>query len=752
MSTPSAPPGPGPGDILSHYQIIDKIGEGGMGAVYRAVDQTLGRTVAIKTILADRGSEAAQQRFIREARYVSALNHPNIVTIYEAQMAGDIPFIAMEYVPGVTLAQRLRKKPLTVTESLEIAEQICSALVHAHQAGIVHRDLKPGNTMLTKEGTAKVLDFGLAKKTDPAAAGGEAATAIALTATGVAVGTLAYMSPEQAVGDEVDGRSDLFSFGVILYEMLALQRPFNAPTTLGALRALVHSEPTPIHEVAPWVPPALEKVVTRCLAKDPNQRYQSAKEVATALARVREQAARAGEAPTAPNPVLEVIRPGSRRWWKHRVIRLVAAGAAAITLAVAGYVIISKRQSAAIGVHATPVATYASEYDAYRAARAYLDRYDKKGNIDRAVEALDAAIRLNANYGLAYAGISEAYLRRNIVTPDQQWVKAAQDSARKALGLNPDLAVAQTAMGNVLAETGDREGATAAFRKALDLDPSHSPAYLGLAKVAAAAKNPTLAETQYKTSIELAPKDWIPSTEYGIFLYRGAKYAEAAAQWEKATALAPDNARILRNLGAVYHELDRSDDAASALQRALEIEPTAQIYANLGTLRYFQGRYVDAATAFRSAVDRGGAGLYLYWGNLGDALRWVPGQKSQSVEAYTNAIELVREKLKSAPDDSDLRGTLAVYLAKAGDPKAALAEIAALEKLERKSASSLFKAGLANEVAGNRKRALSFLDASLKAGYSVREVRDEPELAGLRADAGFRELLYRYGGTGQNTR
>ena len=184
-----------------------------------------------------------------------------------------------------------------------------------------------------------------------------------------------------------------------------------------------------------------------------------------------------------------------------------------------------------------------------------------------------------------------------------------------------------------------------------------------MAKAEAAAGKRVEAENDYKKSIALAPAEWLPPGEFGTFLYRNARYQDAAGAWEQALRAAPDNVRILKNLGAAYHMLDRYDEAAGVLQRALEIEPSAKVYANLGTARFFQGRYSDAVEAFEKALHSGGAGDYLYWGNLADGYRWAPGQRSKSIEAYGHAIELAREKMKAAPNDADLHGSLAVYLA-----------------------------------------------------------------------------------------
>jgi serine/threonine-protein kinase len=212
--------------------------------------------------------------------------------------------------------------------------------------------------------------------------------------------------------------------------------------------------------------------------------------------------------------------------------------------------------------------------------------------------------------------------------------------------------------------------------------------------------------------------------------------------------MAPDNVRVLTLLGSVYHMQDRYEDAASAFQRALEIEPSAQVYTNLGTARFFQGRYPDAVAAMQKAVQLNGGNGYMYWGNLGDAYRWAPGQRPKSLDAYRHAIEAAREEIKSTPNNSDVQASLAVYLAKSGDAKGAIRELWVLAKLPRLTANAQFQAAVAHEILGHRDVALKFLEAAVNLGYSSREVRNEPELVSLRADPRYRALLDRPAGTG----
>ena len=279
------------GRTLLHYNILEKLGEGGMGVVWKARDTHLDRFVAVKVLPAEKLMDAERKRrFVQEAKAASALNHPNIVHIYDIAEADGTPFIAMEYVVGKTLGEVIGRKGLRASEALRCGVQIADALDKAHAAGIVHRDLKPSNIMVTSDGVVKVLDFGLAKLAEPAHAdNGETRTLKEekpLTEEGTIVGTVAYMSPEQAEGKQIDARSDIFSFGAVLYEMVTGRRAFHGDSKLSTLSAILKEEPGPL---APEVPRDLEKIIVRCLRKDPGRRYQHADDLKLALVELKEE-------------------------------------------------------------------------------------------------------------------------------------------------------------------------------------------------------------------------------------------------------------------------------------------------------------------------------------------------------------------------------------------------------------------------------------------------------------------------------
>ena len=283
------------GTTLGHYRIIEKLGEGGMGVVYKAQDLHLDRPVALKVLPPEKVADPdRKRRFVQEAKAASALNHPHIVHIYDIDQADGTDFIAMEYVAGTTLDQRIGHRGMRLNDALRYAVQIADALTKAHAAGIVHRDLKPSNVMVSADGVVKVLDFGLAKLIEPEL-GDEAVTATVhaegkpLTERGVIVGTVAYMSPEQAEGRPVDARSDIFSLGSVLYELVTGQPPFQGPSKLSTLSAILKEDPKPPSTITPAIPADLDKLISRCLRKDPGKRFQHMDDVKVALEELKEE-------------------------------------------------------------------------------------------------------------------------------------------------------------------------------------------------------------------------------------------------------------------------------------------------------------------------------------------------------------------------------------------------------------------------------------------------------------------------------
>src|SRR5215471_9644469 len=278
---------------ISHYEILEKLGEGGMGVVWKARDTRLNRLVAIKTLPAGRiVAEDRRRRFIQEARAASALNHPNIVTIHDIASEDGTDFIVMEYVEGKTLGQLIPKGGMRPEEILGYAIQIGGALAKAHAAGIIHRDLKPGNVMVTAEGRVKLLDFGLAKLIEPAGELGEdelTRTLAPVSEAGTIIGTAAYMSPEQAESKTVDARSDIFSFGAVLYEMATGERAFRGDSKLSTLSAVLRDNPAPPSQVAAGVPRELDRIIARCLRKDPARRFQDMPDLIVALEELKEE-------------------------------------------------------------------------------------------------------------------------------------------------------------------------------------------------------------------------------------------------------------------------------------------------------------------------------------------------------------------------------------------------------------------------------------------------------------------------------
>src|SRR5499426_3511224 len=572
------------GHSLGHYQALSLIGSGGMGKVYLAEDTRLGRKVALKLLPPEFTQDRKRvRRFKQEARAASSLNHPNILTIHEIGEAstgeGGAHYIVSEFVEGETLRAMLRDGRLDVGKATAIAEQVASALSVAHEAGIVHRDIKPENVMVRPDGLVKVLDFGLAKLTEAPArpADSEALTNLS-TAPGMVMGTVSYMSPEQARGQKADHRTDIFSLGVMLYEMIAGRRPFEGATTSDVIAALLTAEPPPLGKYCAEATTELELIVGKCLAKDRETRYQSAAELIAELKTLPQGSQT--ERPTTREVVVTRPRLASRRWL------LIAA--MALSLVVGLIWLISWRRSQApqsdqikLTSQDEPRPANAGSinpeaYDAYLSGRFYANR-QKKADNETAIMMLKRAVDLDPNFAAAHAELAQAYVWRFFLfTPgEKHWEEKAFVEVEKALALDKDSAVAHQALGRLLwtpANQFPHEKSIKEYRRALTLDPSLSEARNLLAVVYnhIGAFDQALQELQKAVTVN--PTNNLAQFRIGQTLLLQCKYEEALTALGKAPKEA--NPLLVGSSTAVaLLHLGRRGEAAAMVEEFLKHYP-----------------------------------------------------------------------------------------------------------------------------------------------------------------------------------
>ncbi len=714
-----------PDDILAdRYEVIALLGSGGMGEVYEVEDKELGGRIALKVVHPQMSfDQTVLERFRREVLLARQVTHPNVCRVfdigYHKQQGRETIFLTMELVRGETLSARLKRDGrIEPREALTIALQLCQALGAAHQAGVLHRDFKCGNVILIGSGEtvrAVVTDFGIARwtRSTPDSAG-------TVTTQGALFGTPAYMSPEQIQGKELTVASDIYSLGLVLYEMVTGVRPFQGESSwTEALKRLTEDPPDP-GMVAPGLDAVWNQTIVRCLQRNPDARFSSAREVGDSL----QHGGKLWK--VLPRPVMALC-----------MVLIVAGTIAAIPSARRSLRYLAFRLMPA---HTTEASVPDEPFALRSQAQIYLERWDVPGNLDRAITMLNRALELDHDYAPAYASLTFAYFEKNRLNPDPQWGRQAMQASARAVQLNEYLVDAHLAAGVAAMMAGRSEEAEREFRRAADLEPKNSKPHRWLGILFISTASNQQAEAELTRALTLNTEDWRARMNLGLLYYKTARYPQAADAFQAVSRLTPDNFIVLKNLASAYHMMDRYEDAASALQRSLEIKPAATTYNNLGTLRFFQGQYDDAVPAFEKAVNMA-ANNYLYWGNLGDAYRWAPGQAAKANSAYQNAIRLARDEIAAHPQDLDLQTNLALYLAKSGNKQEALARIQAVERAPKKPTSVLFNSTVVYELCGERNQALAALASALKAGYGLKEIRNEPELVALRADTRYQYLL-----------
>ena len=765
------PPSVSAGARIGPYEIREFLQKGGMGEVYKARDTRLDRTVAVKFLppafAADPG---ALERFQREARAASALNHPRICTVHDIGEYQGRPFFVMEFLEGQSLRDYIENKMVPVAELLDLAVQICDALAAAHAKGIVHRDIKPANIFLQSSGQAKILDFGLAKfggERRPGHAApipdmsGTATLSFTLTRPGTLMGTLAYLSPEQARGEDVDARTDIFSFGLVLYEMATGRATFRGETSGELIGAILHQTPPKPSELNPAIPSGLERIVLKAVEKDREARYQSAAEMLAELEKLRDSLAAA---------------PRTRRWL------LVSSGAAAAALAGGIFVprlpLFQPKRKVRVavlplaesnpdpkqryftnGLHGQMISILGRLYPERLAviARDSVKKYTGPNRrIDQAVADLnldyvvDSTVERNGNNVRISAklvrGKDQATIWHETFDRGLQQMLATQSEIAQAVArgierkLQPNPEVKQ-ALARPLNPEAYEAQLRGDFAKAIEIDPYYAPAYVGLAyqiyfPALFGAVQPLPAFSKMlDAALKAVELDGTLAGAHGALalarLHTQWKWREADESFRRASQLDPNNAGMLHTFAHFLLWANRGQESADVCSRALVLDPfDPDLIACMGWHSLWAGEYDQAIAHSRRALTfdpkQGLAPL---------VLGWTYEQKGMFQEALS-ALQ------KAGPNPP----SVAHVLARSGNPQAAGEILNQLLDNAKKKYVSAYDVAVIYAGLNDNDRAMEWLNRAFEehAGFLVYVYLD-PRLKSLRPDARFQHLLRRMG-------
>lgn len=714
------------GQTLGHYRILDKLGAGGMGEVYVAEDLELERRVALKVLNREMaGSQERIERFRREAKALASLDHPNIVTIFSVDEYNGVNFLIMELLRGRTLTELIPKHGVTLEDFFRIAIPLSDALAAAHEKGVIHRDLKPANVFITEAKTVKVLDFGLAKirprQTRPADT--EAPTE-PLTGEGRVLGTVPYMSPEQLNGEPLDQRSDIFSLGIILYQLATGNRPFTGRTPAEVQSSILRDRPLPVDHHKREMPRHLGRIIDSCLEKDPEHRWQTAKDLRNQLESLQQEVS-TGEMQARP-------RGETRQAWLTRAGWLVAVLLMVIALA-AGVTWLRRQHD--------PEPVQVSEQ-----ARALLDqghlfelRGASKENLAQAEDRYRRALQLEPENPAIQARLAAALADQQRIDPDADRPAEIRRLAESALAEDPDNVAAWTALGHLALVEDDLSAAEKAALEAIEAGPQVYSGYTLYGQVLIALDRVDEGLVQLRQGVALAGSDIRARLALAFRLWKLGRLNAAAAEYETVLRYAPDSPSALINLGVIYGQQGRFLDAIPLFRRRLQSSDDADAAMNLANCYFYLDRLNEAIEAYSQVLE---IEPDHPWAKHGMAETFEKlGEPPQARLWFERATRDYDRLLEAGGHRPSLLGLRAVCEAKLGDLAEAITTLAEAERLAPDSAQTLFNAAQVHALAGDREEALRYTGLAIRSGYPRQEFERDLSFRRYSDDPDFRALL-----------